>query len=117
MAQPTLPIPSGTAKYSFFDRKNGKNNIFRLESRFFSRNIQFRSSCDQSVMEVQKRNIVAAMAATGETMVKPSLLTTGRRCLTCQYRAVCQYILPTILRLRERFANLESSRSIQIQYS
>ena len=30
MAQPTLPIPSGTANISFFDRTNGKKDMFCL---------------------------------------------------------------------------------------
>ena len=42
MAQPTLPIPSGTANISFFDRTDGKKcDIFRLRKSMF---LQKRSS-------------------------------------------------------------------------
>ena len=34
MPQPTLTIPSGTAKISFFDRINGQKNDIRLRKSF-----------------------------------------------------------------------------------
>ena len=101
MAQPTLPIPSGAAKISCFDRINGQKNDIRL------RIVDFFSSetfsyvalvCDGS--RKSKRNRRRRMAATGENMAKPPILTPDRRFLACQY----VNILPI---LRERLANIQ----------
>ena len=85
MAQPTLSIPSGAAKISFFDRTNVQKMTFASENRFFlQRNVQFRSPCIRPCMEVQAQSSPPRRRL-AKTLAKPPMLTPDRRVLACQY--------------------------------
>ena len=103
MAQPTLSIPSGAAKISFFDRTNVQKMTFASENRFFlQRNVQFRSPCIRPCMEVQAQSSPPWWRNHGETIIF------DLRFLACQY----VNILPI---LRER-STRQYSRSILTEF-